>query len=189
MRVVASTILLVSVLGTSARGPVVMQNWEQADAATVRLTPAAFAGMGADLREALERRGCLVPQSFSNPVPHNIVRGRFTSAAQLDIAVLCSRQRASAILVFRGGSAALVAELAGRPDADFLQVVGSGAVVGYSRALGVADPTFIQQHHERYGGPKPPPLDHDGINDIFVGKASVVWYWHNGRWLQLQGAD
>ena len=44
-------------------------------------------------------------------------------------------------------------------------------------------------HHELYGGPKPPPLDHDGINDMFVGKASVVWYRYQGRWLQLTGAD
>jgi hypothetical protein len=40
-----------------------------------------------------------------------------------------------------------------------------------------------------YGGPKPPPLDHEGISDIFIGKASVVWYWYRDRWLKLQGAD
>jgi len=44
-------------------------------------------------------------------------------------------------------------------------------------------------HHELYGGPKPPPLHHDGINDMFVGKASVVWYRYQGRWLQRTGAD
>lgn len=111
------------------------------------------------------------------------------SAAQYDIAVLCSQERASSILVYRGGSTAAVAELARRPDADFLQVVTSGGVIGYSRALGVADPTEIQAHYTRYGGPKPPPLDHDGIHDIFVEKASVFWYWFDGHWLQLQGAD
>lgn len=35
----------------------------------------------------------------------------------------------------------------------------------------------------------PPPPDHDGIKDIFVEKASVVLYWHGGRWVKLQGAD
>jgi hypothetical protein len=82
-----------------------------------------------------------------------------------------------------------VAELAKRPDADFLQVVASGGVVGYSRFLGVASPRYIQEHHDRAEGPIPSRLDHDGINDIFVGKASVVWYWSGERWLQLAGAD
>ena len=31
--------------------------------------------------------------------------------------------------------------------------------------------------------------DHDGIDDAFLEKASVTWYWDNGRWMQLQGAD
>jgi hypothetical protein len=64
-----------------------------------------------------------------------------------------------------------------------------GRVVGYSRALGVAQPGIHREHYDAYGGPKPPPIDHDGIGDIFVEKASVVWYWYRGRWLQLQGAD
>ena len=93
------------------------------------------------------------------------------------------------ILVFRGGSTLSVAELAKRPDADFLQVVAPGGVVGYSRALDIATPRYIREHQKRYGGTIPARLDHDGINDIFVEKASVVWYWSGQRWLQLQGAD
>jgi hypothetical protein len=87
------------------------------------------------------------------------------------------------------GSTSSVAELATQPDANFLQVVNSGDLVGYSRALGVADPKYMREHFQRYGGPTPPPFDHDGIDDIFVGKGSVVWYWSEGRWLQLQGAN
>jgi hypothetical protein len=51
------------------------------------------------------------------------------------------------------------------------------------------DARFISQHHKRYGGPEPPPLDHEGINDAFVEKASGVWYWYRGKWLRLSGAD
>jgi hypothetical protein len=29
----------------------------------------------------------------------------------------------------------------------------------------------------------------DGINNIFVEKGSLVWYWDGGRWLKLTGAD
>jgi hypothetical protein len=86
------------------------------------------------------------------------------------------------------GFAKAVSQLAARPDADFLQVVAPGEI-GFSRAIAVASPDFIREHHERYGGTTPPPLIHAGINDAFVEKASVVWYRHQGKWLQLTGAD
>jgi hypothetical protein len=182
-------LLVVASGGPAQVAPLGAQNRQQADAATVRLKPAAFADLSTQVRQAIERRGCTVPQSYANPMPHNIVRGRFTSAAQMDVAVLCSKARVSSILVFRGGSTASVMELAAQPDADFLQEVGPGPVVGYSRSLAVANPKYIQDHYDRYGGSRPPPLDHDGLDDGFDGKASVVWYWYGGRWLQLQGAD
>jgi hypothetical protein len=164
------------------------QDWARADQATRRLAPSAFVRLPAAVRAELERRGCTIPQPFSATQPANVITGRFTSTAGTDWAVLCSRQRTSSILVFRGGSASAVAEIASHPDINFLQAIGGG-VIGYSRALGVADAKYIQDHHERYGGPKPPPLDHEGINDIFVEKGSSVWYWHRGHWLKFAGAD
>jgi hypothetical protein len=178
--------LLVAAIATAHAGG---QNWEQADATTVRLKPAAFVELSPQVRQSLERRGCVVPQSYSNKIPHNVVRGRFTSRTELDIAVLCSTNRASSILVFRGGSTAAVSELAQRPDADFLQVVGPGGLVGYSRALAIADPEYIRAHQRGQKGSTVSPPDHDGINDIFVEKASEIWYWSGERWLQLPGAD
>jgi hypothetical protein len=189
MRCLALSLILVIAIGGPAQvAPLGIQDWQRADVATVRLKPAAFADLSAQIRQALERRGCTVPQSYGRPKPHNIIRGHFTSANQMDVAVLCSRARVSSILVFRGGSSTDVAELASSPDAGFLQGLGPG-VIGYSRSLAAADPKYIQDHYVRYGGPKPPPLDHDGIDDGFDGKASVVRYWYRGRWLQLQGAD
>lgn len=176
-------------VGVSLGFPLTAQDWERANAETVRLKPAAFSALPVAIRQELDRRGCEVPQTFSNKAAHNVIRGRFTSATQADIAVLCSRERVSTVLVFRNGATGNVAELAKQSDADFLQVVSSGGLVGYSRALGVASPTYIEEQYAQYGGPKPPPLDHDGINDIFVEKGSVVWYWYRGRWLQLQGSD
>lgn len=162
---------------------------ERARQEMVRLQPSAFHELSTPVRQELERRGCSIPQAFSTRAPHNVIRGRFTTPTQEDVAVLCSKERASSILVFRGGSAASVAELASLQDAGFLQVVGPDGAIGFSRKLAVADPGYIREHHERYGGPEPPALDHDGINDLFVEKASVVWYWDGGRWLQLTGAD
>ena len=181
-------ILVSAVIGLTGVARVRSQDWEAANAGTIRLKPSAFPSLPIRVRDYLERRKCAIPQSFLGKTPHNVVRGRFTSATRTDIAVLCSVDKVSSVLVFRGGATSEVSELAPHPDEMFLQVVNPG-VAGYSRALGVADARYIREHHAAYGGPQPPPLDHDGINDMFVEKASVVWYWYRGEWLQLQGAD
>jgi hypothetical protein len=164
------------------------QVWDAVDRATMRLPPAAFSNLPAHLRADLERRGCTVPQWYAARTPVNVIQGRFSSQDQMDWAVLCSRARVSSILIFRGGSASAVREIAPRPDRDFLQHMG-GMSIGFSRGLSVATPKTIQYFHKNLGGQRPPPLDHDGISDAFIEKASVVWYWHQNRWLSLQGAD
>jgi hypothetical protein len=113
---------------------------------------------------------------------------RFSRTGQIDWAALCSHERDSSIVVFRGGDPKDVAEIAVRPEADFLQTV-TGDQIGFSRAISAASPEYIRELYRRYGGPTPPSLTHAGINDAFVGKGSIVWYWHEGRWLQLTGAD
>jgi hypothetical protein len=61
--------------------------------------------------------------------------------------------------------------------------------IGYSRAISPVGREFIVRHYVAYGGVKPPPIDHQGIDDAFVGKASVVFYFYRGKWLELTGAD
>jgi hypothetical protein len=153
------------------------------------LRPSEFSDLPASIQRALEQRGCVVPQSYPDSTPHNVVRGRFTSPDEVDIAVLCARDSTTTILVFRGASTDSVAELASQPHADERMAGDSAATFWHSRAIDRADSAYIRTRFERYGGPKPPRIDHEGINDIFVEKASVVWYWYGGRWLQLQGAD
>ena len=166
--------------------------WDRADEETVRLPPDAFDDLPDAVQKELTVRGCTIPQRFHRGLEKsNVIRGHFTQADQTDIAVLCSRERVSVILVFRGGSVKEVAELASKPDAHYLQGIGNGEI-GFSRVLGVASPEYIRYCYEaleQYDVPKPPPLDHDGIDDYFDGKASGIWYWYGGKWLSLAGAD
>jgi hypothetical protein len=162
--------------------------WTTADEQTTRLHPDAFANVPPAIVDELQRMGCTIPQTHATAEPHNVAIGRFLSATNRDWAVLCSRDGVSAILVFPNGAIDGVREVALSPDANWLQGIG-GSQIGFSRAIAVADPRYILSHYEAYGGPQPPPLDHDGINEIFVEKASSVLYWHQGNWLRLQGAD
>lgn len=185
MRFVIVAFIVVAIGSDELPGP---GQWARADEATVRLPPAAFTDVPAPVRNELQHRDCRIPQAFTGQLPHNVIKGRFTSSAEADLAVLCSRRKVSSILVFRGGLATSVAELARQPDSSFLQVTAPNTI-GFSRVLGVASPEYIRAHNSRVTGAKLPPLDHDGINDIFLEKASTVWYWTGRRWLQLSGAD
>ena len=112
----------------------------------------------------------------------------FTSSTGTDWAVLCSRARISTILVFRRGQTPPF-ELATSPDRDYLQGLG-GSAIGFSRLISVATARFIRAAAAAgHGGPAPPPLDHEGIDDAFAGKGSKVLYFYAGKWLTLAGSD
>ena len=118
----------------------------------------------------------------------NVIHGDFYGRGHVDWAVLCSRDQMSSILVFSGGDAAAVAELAPRPNADYMQQTEGGRI-GFSREIRVAPPVRILEHYRWHGGPRPPVLSHPGIDDAFIEKASVVWFWYQGQWRRLTGAN
>ncbi len=163
--------------------------WQLAEANIVRLAPTAFSHLPPPIIGHLRSRGCAIPQSFGRSEPHNVISGEFASRGQMDWAVLCSRNGASSILVFWGGSARRVAEIAASPDSAFLQTIDGNGNIGYSRAISAVNEAYIRAQYREYGGRRPPRLEHQGINDAFVEKASVVRYYHRGRWLELPGAD
>jgi hypothetical protein len=73
-------------------------------------------------------------------------------------------------------------------DRNYLQGLG-GNRMGYSHEITTAARDFIMRHYRAYGGPEPPPINHHGIDDAFLEKASTTWYFHQGKWLRLPGAD
>jgi hypothetical protein len=162
--------------------------WDSAERAIRRLPPSAFAQLPAPVRRDLERRGCTVPQAFYPETPHNVVSGQFTRVGRVEWAVLCSTRDSSRILVYGGDSATGPNELAVEADKGKLQTIGDGKI-GYSRAIGRARPATMRRLATDFGGKVPEPLDHDGINDAFLEKASAIHYLHRGKWMLLRGMD
>jgi len=153
-----------------------------------RLPPRAFRQLPAAIVESLEARKCSIPQYPYINTPHNVIRGSFTGAKRNEWAVLCSRRGTSSILVFQADSAKLVAEIAPAKDDNFLQGDEHGKPY-FSRVIEAVGEDYIFEHYKAYDGPKPPPITHQGIDDAFAEKASVVRYFYRGKWLELQGAD
>lgn len=161
---------------------------QEAERRIVRLGPTAFPELPGNVSRELRRRGCTIPQEAYSKKPNNVIKGEFAKAGQTDWAVLCSTRGVSRILVFWSGSEANPAAIAPEEDRKFIQMM-TAPDAGFSRGITAVGRSFIMRHYDAYGGPKPPPIDHQGIDDAFIEKASVTWYFHGGKWLQLTGAD
>jgi hypothetical protein len=59
----------------------------------------------------------------------------------------------------------------------------------FDEGINAVDAKFIYEHFEAYGGPTPPEINHLGIEYAFFAKGSGVHYCHDGKWIQLTGAD
>lgn len=163
-------------------------DWQKAEREIKRLPPATFKELPGDIVKQLEARGCTIPQSFVELQPHNVIRGQFARPGQTDWAALCSKEGKSSIVMFWGKPTACPAELATADDKTFLQGIGEGRI-GYSRLISAVGCDVVLEHYQAHGGPKPPPLNHEGIDAAFAEKASTVHYCYQGKWLTLTGSD
>jgi hypothetical protein len=152
----------------------------------IYINPGQVKGVPANIALELKKLNCQIPQGILDHT--NAIEGEFVIKGQKDWAVLCSTKGKSHIHIFWGGPKRCPTVIAERSDEEYLYKQSNGAWE-YARGLGKVGEKFIMEHYEAYGGPKPPPITHDAIDDRWLGKASVVHYCHQGRWLELTGAD
>jgi hypothetical protein len=153
-----------------------------------RLPISAFPKLPAQIGSVLRARKCTVPQPLLAGQLRNVLSGEFIAKGQMSWAVLCSVNHSTSLLVFRNANNVRPEVLDTAEDRQYLQGVG-GDEIGYSREIAAVGKNFILGYYRAYGGPKPPPMDHQGIDDAFLENASVTLYFHRGKWLRLQGAD
>jgi hypothetical protein len=153
-----------------------------------RLGVEAFPELPAAVAGVLRARRCSVPQTSSDGAPHNVIRGEFFAKGEAGWAVFCSANNSTALLAFRNDRDTNPDTVATSEDRSYLQGP-DGKEPGYSHQIAAVGRDFIIRHYRAYGGPQPPPIDHHGIDDAFLEKASGTWYFYDGKWLRLQGAD
>jgi hypothetical protein len=188
-RAIAVLLASIAIRPLSAQLPADLQRqFDVAERRIVRLPPTAFPELPRNVVRELQRRRCTIPQTGYSKKRHNVFGGEFAKPGQRDWAVLCSVKGISTILVFWNGSEKNPADIATLEDRIFLQGI-SPEKVAFAREITPVGKDFIMRHYDADGGTKPPPIDHQGIDDAFLEKASVVWYFHGGKWLKLTGAD
>lgn len=155
------------------------------------LEPGDFPEAPPELRKALSALGCRIPQvsDYEFPdsppapfVPGNLVSGYFKSTSELHWAVLCSQQGRTTLMVF---------DSLGNLE-DQLEGPGDDPAYGFDSYIGVADREHILDDYQSFGGsdtPAPPPIFHEGLESGVSEKASLIYYWHECQWIELQGGD
>lgn len=139
--------------------------------------PEEFTELPKEIIADLEKRKCRIPQTWTlDNKKTNVIEGEFKKKGQKDAAVLCFDGSTNAILIYWDKALKEVSKIYEQQGND-------------DRIIDIADAKYIYVHYERYGGTKPPKINHHGINDIIPEKASTVHYLHKGKWLELQGAD
>ena len=147
-----------------------------------KLPPSSFPALPTALRQELEKRQCMIPQTYQAKSPENVVTGEFLEKGARSWAVLCSREGNSTLLVFGSDPLSPPAELATRKDVEATvpRVITPG--LGFAWGIDNAHPKRIrsfQFNKDRY--------DHDGVEDAMLARGSSIHYCQQGKWTSLQG--
>jgi hypothetical protein len=163
-----------------------------------RLQPSDIAALPKDFVEKLNARGCTIPQFDYNQnaetnaaeaaaQPTNVIEGEFAKKGQKDWAVLCSNGKTSTIVIYWSKATACPASLARLDDAHYLKAWSKkDKTLHYSRSI---RPLGEAELGERAGMSALRPLQHQGIDDRFVGKSSAFFYCDAGKWRIFPAKD
>ncbi len=154
-----------------------------------RLPVSSFPELPAPVAAALDRRGCLIPQTYEAHGPENVVRGSFERAGSADWAVLCSVGGGSAessvsLLVFFASNSATPVTLATAAETDRLQFHPGHAEWGFNWAIDPASPKRVREAQNGLE-PRPASLDHDALADSAIDRRTVYRYYARGAWSEL----
>jgi len=154
------------------------------------LPVSSFPQLPAAVQSELNRRGCLVPQTYEARGPENVVRASLERKGSADWAVLCSAHGTVSLLVFFA-DAAEPAVVASAPETERLASAGLGGqsgMLGFNWAIDAATP---QQVHQAQVGMRrrPAMLDHDALADALVDQKTVYRYYSGKAWVIVETED
>ena len=154
-----------------------------------RLPVNAFPDLPASIADELNRRQCLIPQSYEAHHPENVVHAGLEHAGSSDWAVLCSAEGTVSLLVFFGNApAARPVVLGMAEEKKRLQRHDSDGNLGFNWAIETASPETV--HQAQSGMEKRPPRpDHDALADITLDRTTIYRFFRKGSWTVLDTSD
>lgn len=152
------------------------------------LPVSSFPDLPRAIKEQLDQRGCLIPQSYEARQPENVVHASLERPDSSDWAVLCSVQGTVSLLVFFGSGSSRPFTLVSSPETERLQSHGSSGVLGFNWAIDPASPQDV--HEAQLGMRHPPPrLDHDALADSVVDHRTDYHFYLGTSWTLIDTQD
>lgn len=155
------------------------------------LPVSSFPQLPGAVQNELNRRDCLIPQTYEAHAPENVVEGSLEHAGSKDWAVLCSAGGTVSLLVFFAGRAQDPVVLASVAETDRLaptQAGGPTPLLGFAWGIDAATP---EQVREAQIGMKhrPPLLEHDAVAESAIDQWTIYHYFTGGHWRLLETQD
>jgi len=152
------------------------------------LPVSSFPGLPEELIGLLNRRGCLIPQTYEAHHPENVVHASLEHAGSSDWAVLCSSRGTVSLLVYFSSTPTELLVLAVAPETERLQAHDSTGVLGFNWGIDPASPQQIRQIQIGME-PRPALLDHDALSDSVVDRRTVYHFYSKSAWTVLEMPD
>jgi hypothetical protein len=142
-------------------------------------------------------KGCIVPQ---NPryfeKPNNVLVGSFSGTTNKDIAILCSKNGKTSIIVLWQKGQPCPAEFEENLNSNLLEIYvdNDDTKVAFSRLITKATKTELVNYASTYktffknanGGPLKEKVTHEGISDSGdTYERPTLFYCIKGKWLKL----
>jgi hypothetical protein len=152
------------------------------------LPVSSFPELPDGIRDQLDQRGCVIPQTYEAHRPENVIHASFEGSGSSDWAVLCTSEGTVSLLVFFTDNSSQPFTLASAPETERLQAHDPTGVLGFNWGI---DPASPDQVHEAQADMlhRPPRLDHDALADTLVDHKIVYRYYLRSSWIVLVMKD
>jgi hypothetical protein len=152
-----------------------------------RLPVNAFPDLPEKVANQLNRRGCLIPQTYAAHHPENVVQASLERKGSSDWAVLCSAQGTVSLMVFFGSAPGTGMVLSSAPETRRLQRHDTSGELGFNWAIDPASPEALQQ--VRNLDPRPAVIDHDALADSVVDRRTVYRFYSQQEWMVMRSSE
>ena len=153
----------------------------------IRLLPvSSFPDLPPAVATELNRRGCMIPQSFEAKQPENVIHGAFRAAGSSDWAALCSSQETTTLYVFIAGQRESPIALRSQADSEWLGAEPGSSVLGSAWGIAARSAADLRATPGLRRGLA---IDHDAIDDARLERSLVIHYFEAGRWMNLRADD
>ena len=145
----------------------------------------SFPDLPAELAGLLNRRGCLIPQTYEAHHPENVVHASLELPGSSDWAVLCSERGTVSLLVFFSSAPASLLVLAAAPETERLQAHDPSGFLGFNWGIDPASPEQIRTAQIGLLH-RPALVDHDALADTLVDRRTVYHFYLKSAWIVLE---